>query len=374
MKVLHIINAFEPDGPGRLTLDLAVRLTRNHGAECRVAALSRGGPLRREFEAAGVPADVVGGRPLSAALRLERLIREFRPDVAHTHLLRADLLGRWAAARIGVRAIVSTEHGIHTWDSRGRRWRPWIARAFRYTARRAARIVAVSRYVRDALAAEKIAAEKIAVIYNGVDMARFQPLSEARRAEARRAFGVDPAAPLLVAAGTMAPLKGHADLVLALPPLLHSRERASLRAIIAGDGPERARCERLARGLGLGERLRFVGHIGEDLPRLLGCADLLVQPSRMESFGLAVAEAMACGVPELATRVGGLPETIADGATGFLVKPRGAAALSTAIGEALRDPDRLRAMGRAARQRAEQRFDADSMAHAYFDLYAQCLG
>ncbi|MCX7011279.1 MAG: glycosyltransferase [Candidatus Sumerlaeota bacterium] len=374
MKLLILLNSYEIDGPGRLALDLAARFVGRHGLTCETAALSRGGPLEESFEQAGIAAQVIGGPSLpSMAGRLMALLRAGRYDVVHTHLLRADLLGRWAAARAGVRVIVSTEHGVHAWASRGAAWRPWIARAYRWTARRASAIVAVSRFVAEQLRVEGIPPGKIHLIPNGVDMDRFRPLDEVEKKQARREFGVDPEARLLVAAGMMTPLKGHRLLCQALAAALREKALADVRMLIAGDGPERRLCEEWIAAQGLGDRVRFLGVVDEGMPRLLGAADLLVQPSRMESFGLAAAEAMACAVPAVACRVGALPELIEDGKDGFLVAPESLDALAAGIVNAVDDMASLREMGRRAAQRVRRDFDIESTAAQYAELYRALL-
>jgi glycosyltransferase involved in cell wall biosynthesis len=373
MKILHLLNAYEPDGPGRLILDLTQRLVADHCFVCETAALSRGGPLREEFESAGIPTIVLGRGASLAGMAggLAACLRAGSYEAVHTNLPRADLLGRWAAARAGVPAIFSTEHGIHTWNTRGRLLRPLIAGAYRWTARRATRIVAVSRFVADQLRAEGLPAEKIAVIPNGVDTERFRPLSNEERLEARKAFGVDDQGRLVVAAGKMVPLKGHRLLCQALAEALPRADLAEVQVRIAGEGPEREACEQIVRNAGLGRRVRFLGHVGAQLPRLLGAADLLVQPSRMESFGLAAAESMACAVPVMAFAVGGLPELIREGKEGYLIEPNDAAALSAGLRQALGDPERLEALGLAAAERVRKEFDIRRTATAYARIFRQ---
>lgn len=366
MRILFLLNAFEPDGPGRLVLDLARRLNARDAFACQAAAMSRGGALRETFEQAGVVTHVLGGGWGSLG-QLSALLKSHRFDVLHTSLLRADIAGRWIGARCGVGAIVSTEHGIHTWEVCGRALRPLIGALYRRTARDARAIIAVSQFVHDALVAEGLPAARVRLIRNGVDAGHFHPLSPEEKAAARREFGLDPGAVLVVAAGKMVALKNHRLLCEAMAVL--GRSHPEIHCAIAGDGPLRGDLARFIRDEDLGTRVSLAGSLaGEAMPRFFGCADMLVQPSRMESFGLAVAEAMACGVPPIATRVGGMPELVTDGMNGHLVAPDDPRAMAQAIVSLAADSQARARMGQAARIYAREDLNVESMVEAYADL------
>ena len=143
--------------------------------------------------------------------------------------------------------------------------------------------------------------------------------------------------------------------------------------VFVGDGPDRSAAEWLVRQKGLTSKVRFLGK-QDQVHRLLPCADLLLLPSDLESFGLAALEAMACGVPAVCSRVGGLPEVIRDGVEGFLVPPRDVETMGKRALEILADPDRQAAMGEAARARAQDRFCASKIIPRYEQLYRDVLG
>jgi glycosyltransferase involved in cell wall biosynthesis len=209
------------------------------------------------------------------------------------------------------------------------------------------RIVAVSEAIRTqfvALAPD--AQQKMTVIYNGVDTERFAP----RRAsqETRRALGLAQDARVVGAVSRLSPEKGIEFFIAAANAL--ARDAIDVRFLIVGDGPERARLEKIANGavIFLGQR--------DEIPELLHAMDVFVLPSLAEGFGMAAAEAMACGLPVIASDVGGLREIVAPNETGILVPPREANALANAILELLHDENKRRAFGERGRARVEQNF------------------
>jgi glycosyltransferase involved in cell wall biosynthesis len=209
------------------------------------------------------------------------------------------------------------------------------------------RIVVVS----DAIRAQFVglspsAAQKIAVIYNGVDTERFAMRRAAQ--ETRRALGLAHDARVVGTVSRLSPEKGIEFFIAAANVL--ARDAADIRFVIVGDGPERARLQKIANGAVIfwGQR--------DDIPPLLYAMDVFVLPSLAEGFGIAAAEAMACGLPVVASDVGGLREIVARNETGILVPPRDANALAHALLELLRDENKRRAFGERGRARVEQNF------------------
>jgi glycosyltransferase involved in cell wall biosynthesis len=145
------------------------------------------------------------------------------------------------------------------------------------------------------------------------------------------------------------------------------------RLLLIGDGPERWNAQTLVRELGLEDDVHFLG-VREGMAELLGRADLYLLPSEHESFGLSALEAMSCGVPVIATSVGGTSEVVEQGVSGYLVDPHDVETMGRLAVELLRDPPRHRAMGEAARARVEERFAQDLVLWRYERLYAELLG
>ncbi len=375
MKILLLLNAFEPDGPTTLTLDLARGLRLRHGMECEVAALSRGGPMQSQFKAFGIPSSVIGSGWRHQFHALESMLREGRYDVLHTHLLRADLLGRWMGERCGVPLIVSTEHGIHTWSVLSPLLKPLFRKFYLRTSRAARAIVAVSDFVRSQLLEEGLPGEKIVVIPNGVDLTRFRPISEEKRQEIRNRLGISPEATLAVAVGKMVPLKDHLTFCRAMKLVREQSQMQHLdiQAAIVGDGPALVSCREYVRCHELEKTVQFVGERVGDVEHYIAAADVLVQPSRMESFGLAVVQAMACGVPVVASRVGGLVEIIQEDKTGYLVESGDTASFANKILQLAQIPSQRTAMGEAAFVRAHSQYNVEQTADAYARLYRKLM-
>jgi L-malate glycosyltransferase len=210
----------------------------------------------------------------------------------------------------------------------------------------------------------------IEVVPNFVDLEAFQPGSGRRDLEAlfpgERWDGSGRPA-VLLHASNFRRLKRVGDAVAALAEVVRSRPAV---LVLVGDGPERAGVEALAASLGLSRRVAFLGE-RPDLGPLFSQADLFLLPSEQESFGLAALEALASGVPVVASRVGGLPEVVRDGTTGRLVPPHAPQAIAAAVLELLDDEPRRAAMGRAAREDAATRFRPEPVVDRFEAIYRE---
>jgi glycosyltransferase involved in cell wall biosynthesis len=233
-------------------------------------------------------------------------------------------------------------------------------------------VVAVSGAVRDAWAAAGLSAERVVVVPNGVDLAegRAAPGAAERRA-VRRELGVAQGAPVVATVSLLRPGKGLEVLLAAAPAVLAAHPRA--RFAVVGDGPARAELEAGAAAGGVGEAVAWTG-FRRDVPALLAAADLFVLPSLDDAFPTAILEAMAAGLPVVATRAGGIPEIVDDGATGLLVPPGDAAALARAISTLLADPAARKSLGEAGRRRAGERFSTAAWLGRLERVYGEALG
>ncbi|MDQ3282510.1 MAG: glycosyltransferase [Acidobacteriota bacterium] len=276
--------------------------------------------------------------------RLRRTIRRNAYGIVHTHMLHATILGQLAAiaARAPVRIVTRHYTDYHI--------TPALRAAERFVTRRATRVIAVSDAVRRHLISVGVPADRIDVVYNGVDIAAIDAcrLSGALPwpAEWRDAF-------LIVSVGNLIGYKDQETLLRAF-----ARVHAQLpdaRLVLIGEGGERPKLQDLAQQLGIGSLVAMPGH-RTDIGALLRHCHVYVQPSLIESFGIAAAEAMAAQLPVVATRVGGLPELVVDGTTGMLVEPRDAIAIAGAVLALARDRVRASEMGRAGRARVEREF------------------
>jgi glycosyltransferase involved in cell wall biosynthesis len=288
-------------------------------------------------------------------------IRRGAVDLVHTHLIHADLYGGLAARLAGVRPIVSTRHN----DDSFRR-RSSMRVLTRWSSRSSARVVTPSRYLADfTRRMEGVAPEKIRTIpYAVEDTARVGGDG------IRREIGIEPDAPLVVTVGRLIEQKGHRYLLQAWPRVTAARPDA--RLLIVGEGPWRSRLAAEARGLGVEGTVTFTGW-RRDVSAILAAATVCVHPSLWEGFGLVLLEAMAAGVPVVASRVSSIPEIVLDGHTGYLVPPLDGTALAERILGLLADPARCRQMGEAGRRRVLETFNAERMVRATEAVYDELL-
>ncbi len=371
MRVVHVDGEKGFSG-GEVQLFLLAKRLRAAGVEQALVA-RRGGRAAARAREAGYEvreAPMGSSADLRGILALRRTFRQLRPDVLHFHTSRAHVLGAWAALGLGVPARVVTRRMDYPLR------RDPVTR-FLY-GRAVDRVVAISGAVRREVLRLGIPADRVVLVPSGVEVARFAPLRDrdgVARAQARAALGI-PADGRPVA-GTLASLhrrKGH-DVLLRAAALLAGRG-LPLHLVIAGEGPEGEALRALARGLGLlGEgpvRVHFAGQVSPG-ERVLAALDLFVLPSRKEGLGVAALEAMAAGLPVVASRAGGLAESVLDGETGLLVPPGDPAPLAEALETLLRDPALRERMGAAGARRVGERYSADAMAAGNLALYRELL-
>lgn len=309
----------------------------------------------RGFETAAVKMrsdlDFLGARTA------KRVLAGSEVDLVHLHTGRATWLGGLAAHWCKKPAITTRRM-----DRRVKRG--WRTR--KIYAELVSRAVAISGPVADCLREGGVPEEMIRIIHSSIDPAALVPTKS--RTEARRALGLDPDRPVIASLVSLVHRKGIDVLIEALARM----QRADALAIVAGDGPERARLEELCAARGVSDRVRFPGRI-TDKQGLLAAADLYCLPSRAEGLGVSALEAMACGLPVVASRVGGLAEAVVDGECGLLVEPEDADALAAALDTVLEDPDLARRLGEGGRARVAASYTAERMVERYEDLYREVL-
>jgi glycosyltransferase involved in cell wall biosynthesis len=304
--------------------------------------------------------------PLALALAALPAVRELQAegfdfDVVDAHYYYPDgvaaaLLARWLGKPLSITAR-GTDLSLLPQYALPRAMMHWAAR-------RADASIGVCSALMDVLRGWGIAAERLHVMRNGVDLERFRPLPQA---QVRAELGLD-GAPLLLSVGHLIERKGHHLAIEALPLLLQDCPQA--RLAIVGEGAERERLKALARSLGVEAQVHFAGVVpNEQLLRWYSAADALILASSREGWANVLLEAMACGTPVVATRIWGTPEVVAPESGGVLFEPREASALAAAVRQLLQaKPDRERV------RRYAEGFSWQQTTQAQLDLFSRLSG
>jgi glycosyltransferase involved in cell wall biosynthesis len=375
MKILHIIGLAH-GGAGQHVLSLAA------GCDPRrfesTVAMSDTSPMRSQFDHGGVRVlplalDHYGGlrRNVVAFGQLLRILRRESFDVIQTHTSVAGALGRIAAKRSTRAPVVHMLHAFAAHCGRSAllqktgvlierrldRWTDWYIAGSRAMVERG-------------LSQRIFTADKVVLISNGIDLARFDWDLESTPATERTTGGNGRAGTRIGFLGRLEPQKGVADLVRAAA--IARQKNRHLRFLIAGEGTLRPELEQLSRRLNVSDSVEFVGW-KRDAAEFLREIDILAMPSLWEAFGLSAAEAMAMGKPVIASRIEGLPEVVAEGETGILIPPADPGALARAIVELADNPARQRTMGRQGRARVERLFTLRGMIARHETFYESLL-
>jgi glycosyltransferase involved in cell wall biosynthesis/Ser/Thr protein kinase RdoA (MazF antagonist) len=382
--VMLVLRDLELGGAQATTRTLARYLPR---AGFRVVVASfRDGPLRDEIEELGVPVELLPQRRhrvaalpwfLADMARLRHALsgamQRHGADVVQIQTL-GTLAFLVATLRFGSRAqvwwrIANVSFLVRP-SSEANRWRVAVRRAahrwsYRWGARLVTGIVAVSDEVAQAFRGDvRYRGDKLVVVLNGVDLERYPAACD--RDEVRAALGIAPSQHLMTMVGTFKEQKGHRHLVDAAMSV--TAAFPELRIVLVGAGDLERSIRAKVEEAGLSERVRLLGS-RRDVPEILASSDSFVLPSLWEGFSVALLEAMATGLPIIATAVSGTNQVMVDGRTGWLVPPGDEAGLAAAMKELLSDPAGADARGVAARDRLEERFSARAQAEQLARLY-----
>jgi glycosyltransferase involved in cell wall biosynthesis len=307
--------------------------------------------LARGFEVEEYPPCRSWGAYPGALMDLTSVLRRRRVEALHCHDFTAAILGTLAATMTGIPSVLTLHGGHHYREKKLRRW------LLRRAARRSASVIAVSSETARQLTHDlSLHPEEVQVIPNGTPMVS----GEAERG--RRILGTCPDTVTVLAVGRLIQVKGF-DILSRAARLLQGTD-ARTRMVVAGDGEERRVLEGMNEEDSTGGQLSFLG-MRDDIPDLMAGADIFVMPSRSEGLPMALIEAMAAGLPVVASSVGGIPEVVEHGVHGLLVDPEDPAALAEAIAILSSDPALRARMGRAGHHRVKARFSIDAMVDAY---------
>jgi glycosyltransferase involved in cell wall biosynthesis len=357
MRILQICSAREIGGGERHLADLANALT-NRGHEV-FAALSPASPVSAQL--LSLPAQNIIELPmrnslnLATAIKLARFVRSQSIDIVHAHVARDYLLAALTTDRSESR-LVLTRHVLFP-----------LRRIHRLTLRRTSRVIAVSRAVAESLVSQGVfEAEKIATIHNGIDLGRFASVHVEPGRNQRPRVGM---------VGHIAPIKGQEDFVRAAA--IASEYRDDIEFLIAGedktDSRENRRAlEKLISELKMEDRIKTIGWT-DDVASFLRTLDVYVSPAHSEPFGLSIVEAMAAGVPVVATASEGAREIIDDNETGRLVPIGESEVIAATILDLLEDESERKRLAENARVAAGERFSLERMVEQTERIYAEVV-
>lgn len=367
MKVIHLITELSSGGAQSALLRLLKGLDRARFTPSVVCLYNGDGVVAQQIRALGVSVtdlQMRGKQQLGAFGQLYRLLRQARPAILHTWMFHANFPGRIVGRLAGVPIIITSRRNVEIGGANRDRLQRW-------TAGLDDQVIAVCEVARQA-EIERAGARpaKVVTIYNGLELAEFAQAPPEACQAARQMLGIADDVLLLGSVGRMHRQKGFTYLLAALPAI--KAQFPQVKLLLVGDGELRSALEAQTAQLNLQDSVIFTG-TRTDVPTLLKALDLFVLPSLWEGLPNVILEAMAIGLPVVATAVGGTPELVVDGSTGCLAPPNNPAALAKAIGDLLANPTHRQQMGRAGRARVEQQFTIQRMVQATEDLYARLL-
>ncbi|HJR76038.1 MAG TPA: glycosyltransferase [Nitrospiraceae bacterium] len=362
--MLQFSSSSGPGGAERVITKLATSLNRQTYYRT-VACLFRPGWLKQQCEANGIATHLVKNRAsLDPRLvkDLLRIIKLEKISLIHAHEFDAIIHGTMAACLASL-PVVATIHGKnYFWEKRRRRL------AYRLVSRYA-RMVAVSEDLRRFVVhSTGIKEARVSVIYNGVEGLSAYGSKEIDKT--KEELGLPPSHRVIGIVGSLYPVKGHKYLLDAVPAILH--EYPETVFLLIGKGALEAQLIEQAKRLNIEDHVKFLG-LRDDIQKLLALMDLFVLPSLSEGLSMSILEAMMAGKPIVATDVGGNPELIVNGESGFLVPSENSEALATSIVSLLKDAARATRFGENGRRRATLFFGHDRMVEQYCGLYESCL-
>jgi glycosyltransferase involved in cell wall biosynthesis len=365
-RVFHLITRLLKGGAEEKTITAVTELdgydfTVGHGAEYdpdQVERLEQQGIETKQF---GLIRHYNPITSVPAVISLARYLRQSEFDIVHTHSTEAGIIGRFAAALAGVPIVIHTVHGVPFSTDRNEFLNRFVLACERRAATVTDHIVVNADAIREEYLERHIGQrEQYTTVYSGVDIERFREASPTLDLPGKR--------PRVVMIGRLAKGKGFDVLLEAASELGDS----SFSICLVGDGPQYEEIEAEINSRELENTVHLLGY-RDDVPQILSASDLLVLPSFREGTPRVITEAMASGLPVIATDIAGIPEQVEHGESGYLIPPGDPEALTERLQELLTDDELRNLMGAAGRERAE-RFSISAMLSDLDTLYQQCLG
>jgi len=368
-RVFHLVETLHIGGTETQAVQTALR---QHaiGQQITVGCLCAEGPLLNTLQRTHIPIvefrkpkKLLSIQGIWQLLRMAVFLRRERFEVLHAHDLMSNLIGVTAARLAGIPMIISSRRylDLEWWNG------TWRNRILGWIYELSTHVIVNSKSICDLLVTrDGVPEQKIHVIHNAIDTCCFSeafPVQDATLSSVSRDSTL-----VAVVANMYSPVKGHATLIAAARHVCHHAPQALF--LLIGDGTERPKLERQVKEAGLQKHFLFLGS-REDVPQLLASCDLFVLPSASEGLPNALLEAMAAGLPAIATSVGGVPEVIEHEVTGLLVPPSEPVALSKAILSLLNDEELRHRLARAGRERVVRHFNFDRLMDVLKTLYAE---
>jgi glycosyltransferase involved in cell wall biosynthesis len=373
IRIVFAIGSLEIGGAEKQVLTL-LRLLKKRDNSCYLFVLGSHGPLEKDVTDLGIP--VYSGGLLKGELprapwklviaqwRLLNIIRRLRPDVIHSFLPLVSFMGALAGRLGRVPLVITSRRALGTHQERFSILRPMDLLA-NYLSHR---VTVNSKAVwNDIVDRDHIHPSRLQLIYNGVDPVPFEE-AKGFREKMRQTLGVGSRETAIIVIANLILYKGHADLFEAAKQVIERVHTVKFLLVGEDRGIQR-KLERKALDLGVYSAIRFLGQ-REDVPQLLAASDLSVLPSHEEGFSNVILESMAAGLPVVATCVGGNPEAIEEGSTGWLVPPRNPTLLAEKIVDILKDPERKKSFGKRGKDRVKQLFSVERMLQGHLKLYS----
>lgn len=363
IKIMHLTLSMGYGGLERIINQFAKKMDKDK-FEISISCLDSGGPFLDDLSKNGLKKFVFTRKPgildISLLLKLISLFKREKIDIIHSHSgcsFYAAISGRLA----GVKRIIHTDHGRLIPDKMGLILEDKIASILLNA------YVAVSYELSNYLQYRvKINKDKIITIINGVDTDCFKPFPEVEKKDVKKEIGVLEDAEIIGTVCRLDPVKNLIFMIETVKDILKKREKTIL--LIVGEGPERKHIEDVVDKLELNKKIILLGK-RNDVEKIMPILDIFVLPSISEGTSMTILEAMSCGIPVIASTVGGNPAIVSEGRNGFLFPLDSPEVLTNRVLELLIDKEKRKAMGKEARKIVEERFSFNGMLRKYTDMY-----
>ena len=364
IKVVHLITSLEVGGAQHGMLLGLPRFDSGRYEHIVCSVMDRV-QMAEQFRRTGIELHTLGLRnktDIGVAIRLRKFLKQHQPDILHTYLLHANILGRIVGRLVGVPKIIGSERTIgqaRLWGRLATRLTNPLTDAVEVNSEIGGRAIEQSLGVPH---------HKVEVVRSGLDISAFN--SSLKRSDARRELDLSDETHLVTFIGRLRAVKGVEYGIKAFAAALS--QHPSMHMALAGEGEQLRFLQQLTKSLNITEKVSFLG-VRNDLPDLLAATDTVLLPSLHEGFPRTAIEAMASGTPIIATNVGGTPEAIVDDETGILVSSENVEALSSALLTLAGDPELQKRLGDAGKIRANQHYSAEQYVARLDGLYTQLL-